>query len=224
MAKWVYLLLNLGTFGAALVMGRGWKQEWLQYWRTAIVAVCSVALPFLVWDMVATHRGHWAFSKTFTLGPELLGLPIEEYLFFIVVGLACIALWEQVQRQVPRAPVASEWLLVPYGLAAVLLWFWWGREYTMIVGLVGLTVIALLMHLRRRLLTRAWLVYQAVLLGLFALFNSILTALPVVTYGSQYYSGVRLETIPLEDVLYNFVLTNLVIVAYLAIRRHRAHL
>jgi len=62
----------------------------------ALLATGIVAVPFLVWDVVVTDAGHWSFSSKYILGPKLLNLPIEEVLFFLVVPLAAILVWDTV--------------------------------------------------------------------------------------------------------------------------------
>ncbi|MDT9591469.1 lycopene cyclase domain-containing protein [Nocardioides zeae] len=75
--------------------------------RLALTVVC-VAVPFVVWDVAATHAGHWRFDLTQTLGIELPGgLPLEEWAFFLVVPLASVLTLEAV-RSVRRWPVGDE--------------------------------------------------------------------------------------------------------------------
>jgi len=56
-------------------------------------SVCLSAIPFITWDMFATWRGHWSFNPKYVVGIHLGNLPIEEYLFFLVVPQGCILLW-----------------------------------------------------------------------------------------------------------------------------------
>ena len=63
---------------------------------TAVAATLLVALPFVVWDIAVTAAGHWSFSDTYTLGWRIAGLPLEEWLFFIVVPLTSILVWDTV--------------------------------------------------------------------------------------------------------------------------------
>jgi lycopene cyclase domain-containing protein len=52
-----------------------------------------VAIPWLVWDVWATSRGHWAFNDNYILGFKIINLPIEEILFFLVIPYSSIFLW-----------------------------------------------------------------------------------------------------------------------------------
>jgi lycopene cyclase domain-containing protein len=222
MAKFVYLLLDLGTLCAAFSFGIFWRQEWVRFWRQTVLAVGVTSLAFLAWDVVATHAGHWDFNEKYTVGITIFGLPIEEYLFFIVVSLASLAIWQRVQTFAGKRLIGVKWLLVSLGGAILTNLAWWGRGYTAAVTSMTVIVCLLLATVARPLLTRAWGWYLVILTGLFLIFNTVLTALPIVTYGAEHFSGVRLGTIPLEDAFYNFALINAVVIAYhLLLRRVR---
>jgi lycopene cyclase domain-containing protein len=62
-----------------------------------VIAVGGMCLPFWIWDVAATWRGHWSFSPQYTLGVGFLGMPVEEWLFFPVVGFVSIFTWESVK-------------------------------------------------------------------------------------------------------------------------------
>lgn len=62
--------------------------------RLVAVTLAPVVLGFGVWDLLATARGHWWFADRYVLGVRLLGLPIEEWLFFIVVPLCALLTYE----------------------------------------------------------------------------------------------------------------------------------
>lgn len=60
------------------------------------VAIACAATPFVVWDVLATHAGEWRFDGAQVLGVRLLGLPVEEWAFFVVIPFAAIACYEAV--------------------------------------------------------------------------------------------------------------------------------
>lgn len=64
--------------------------------RRVGLSVLPVAVVFVVWDVAATHAGHWAFDPEQTLSVRLLDLPLEELAFFLVIPLAGLLTYEAV--------------------------------------------------------------------------------------------------------------------------------
>lgn len=69
--------------------------------RRLLATLVPVVAVFALWDLVAVARGHWWFSPRYTTGVTLAGLPLEEWLFFLVVPL-CALLTFEVLGQGPR--------------------------------------------------------------------------------------------------------------------------
>ncbi len=67
-----------------------------------VAAVVLGATPFVVWDLWATHAGHWRFDPRQTLPWRLAGLPLEEFGFFVVIPLAAILTYETVRTMRAR--------------------------------------------------------------------------------------------------------------------------
>ena len=66
-------------------------------WLAALVPVFLVFSP----DWVAIRRGHWTYSPRYTTGIELLGLPLEELVFFVVVPTCAPLTYQAVVRLPP---------------------------------------------------------------------------------------------------------------------------
>ena len=166
-------------------------------------------IPYIIWDVLVTDS-HWWFNKAYTLDFRLLGLPVEEWLFFITVPFGCLLVWETLpdtnlstQMKPLRHVRTSLYAALPIGIWV----FSTGRQYTGLVlccfGIVGLTDTLLGTDL---LLQPKTYIYLAIVSGLILVFNGYLTARPVVLYGEAYQSGYRILTIPVEDFGYGFTL------------------
>ena len=71
--------------------------------KRAALSVLPVSIPFLIWDAYAIAQGHWFFDREQMLG--IVGpfsIPLEEYLFFIVVPMAAIMTIEGVTTVKPH--------------------------------------------------------------------------------------------------------------------------
>ncbi|MDD3087843.1 MAG: lycopene cyclase domain-containing protein [Candidatus Omnitrophica bacterium] len=49
---------------------------------------------FGAWDVFATWRGHWYFDADRVWPVKIINLPLEEWLFFVVITFCCIFTWE----------------------------------------------------------------------------------------------------------------------------------
>ena len=85
------------------IVGSFWLEVFLkvgvlkQIKRVAL-AIAPVAFLFIAWDKYAIANGHWFFDKEQILG--IYGpfcIPLEEYLFFIVVPIAALMTIEAVR-------------------------------------------------------------------------------------------------------------------------------
>jgi len=75
--------------------------------RRLVATLLPVLAVFVAWDLVATRRGHWSFTDEYVLGVRLLGLPLEEWLFFIVVPVCALLTFEALGRPRIRRLTAS---------------------------------------------------------------------------------------------------------------------
>ncbi len=80
--------------------------------RRLLLAVLPLLVIFYVWDAVAIARGHWDYSPAHTTGWMLpFAVPVEEFVFFIVIPLCGLLTFEAVGRMLGRrsgvAPSAS---------------------------------------------------------------------------------------------------------------------
>ncbi len=64
--------------------------------RLALALACMGAV-FVGWDLLGARLGHWDYNPAYTTGIRALGLPLEEYLFFVVVPLCGIMAYEAVR-------------------------------------------------------------------------------------------------------------------------------
>ena len=74
--------------------------------RRAMTAIAPVAFCCLIWDAYAIANKHWFFDKEQIIGVfGPLNIPLEEYLFFIIIPLAAIMTIEAVRA------VKKDWII-----------------------------------------------------------------------------------------------------------------
>jgi lycopene cyclase domain-containing protein len=93
---------------AFTVFGSFWleiflKTSVLKRWRRALISILPISFFFLVWDAYAIAQGHWFFNRDRMLGIYgPFGIPLEEFLFFIIVPMAAILTIEGVTTVKPH--------------------------------------------------------------------------------------------------------------------------
>jgi lycopene cyclase domain-containing protein len=77
---------------------------------------------FILWDVWFTRAEIWGFNHNFTRNSYFLDLPVEEWLFFLVVPYACIFLYEVLRYFVKKFyfPKASR-LFIIFALLALII-------------------------------------------------------------------------------------------------------
>ena len=76
-----------------------------------LLTILLAGTPFLLWDLYATHAGHWWFDADQTLPMRVAGIPYEEVAFFVVIPLVSVLTLEAtraVRRHGLRRPAAPE--------------------------------------------------------------------------------------------------------------------
>lgn len=207
-----YLFLDVGAIATAVGIGLWRSQNWIASWRKTLLAIGISMAPFVAWDVCATAAGHWSFNPAFTLGATVALLPIEELLFFIVIPLVTLCVWELCAPMTGKSRVftAIQWTIV--AAAAILA----AANLTHVYSLLAAASACLVAigWLWRPYGAARWGAFVAIMFVLFLAANTVLTALPIVQYNPAQYSGVRIGTIPVEDFFYNFALVGACVLAY----------
>lgn len=90
-----YEYLLLLTLCISIPLWQSFNPRWglKGKFKLTLKVITLSALPYLIWDALATLRGHWHFNPDYTLGFEIYNLPIEEILFFFVIPFCCVFTW-----------------------------------------------------------------------------------------------------------------------------------
>ncbi|MBM1104814.1 lycopene cyclase domain-containing protein [Aurantibacter crassamenti] len=211
MQSYTYLLLDICCIFIPFIASFYPKHAFYKEWKPFFLANFLVALFFLAWDADFTFNKIWGFNPDYLTGIYILNLPIEEILFFLSVPYACVFTYFSMKYLVQHNPLA----IYQKGITIVLLVFLLlvgllslDKWYTSITSL--LTAVYLLFRLvRKKNLSYHYLSYF-VIFPFFFLSNGILTGsfidAPIVWYNDDENLGIRLFTIPVEDVVYGMLL------------------
>jgi lycopene cyclase domain-containing protein len=218
----LYLILDLAVLFFPLVLSFDRKVAFYRKWPAVFMSILIVGAFHIVWDVLVTQAGHWSFSEKYAGDFRILGLPIPELVFFIVVPYACLFIYEVVRayfrERTVRLPRSV--LFVLAGVFAGLALVFRDNGYTAIVA--SATALLFLMSglFFADVFRSSWTwLFFAISYVPFLLANGVLTALPVVIYNPLSILGIRIYTIPLEDFFYSFSMLGFNLLVHLLFRR-----
>lgn len=219
--KSLYLLINFFTILFPLIFSFHPKLKFNLNFKPFFLANTAVALAFIGWDMIFTQLGVWGFNHTYVSGLYILNLPIEEILFFICIPFACVFTYHclNVFYKISWAEKTERIIILLFIASLFITGFvFYDKLYTSVTFIsLGLCLAALKFGLKVDFLPKLISIYPVLLIPFFIV-NGILTGTglesPVVWYNNAENMGIRLMTIPLEDVFYGFELILLNVFLY----------
>lgn len=217
--QFLYLLLILLTPLGPIALSFDKRVAYVKTWKWSLLAVLIIAIPYLLWDQYFTQNEVWGFNPEYLSGVYLGDLPIEEVSFFFVVPFACTFIYACVKyyfRNVNLKVFNYVFVVLILGYVGFLYSKNMIGWYTISAILVALPVILYIFRDKQRFQYLP-LAFVFSLLPFF-LINGILTGSfiegEIVWYNPDHFSGIRLFTIPMEDVIYGFGLIALNIILY----------
>lgn len=209
----LYLIINIGSLIIPFLYSFEKKMNFIQHWKAVFLAILIVAVPFLIWDIWFTKIGVWGFNSAYLLGYNIFNLPFEEVLFFICIPYASLFTHYALLYFFPKISLTKSithvitFLLLLISIVLVFLNL--DKWYTVINFLLfGLLMLFSILS-KTKLLQQFYLTFLVVLIP-FLIVNGLLTgsfiAEEVVWYNNAENLGIRLGTIPIEDVFYAFTM------------------
>jgi len=217
--SFTYILVLFFTVIICFIASFDKRLQFNKHFGAFLKASVLVAIPFIAWDVWFTAKGVWWFNINYTMGLNIAGLPLEEWLFFIFIPFSCIFTYYSIDKF-----FKMEWLsgfnnlivFVTVIVCSVTALLYYDKIYTLITSLSAiLTVVYLHFIAKADWISKASLVFTILMLG-FLPVNGILTGTgldtPIVNYNPDDFLGIRILTIPIEDAVYGY--TQFLLVLY----------
>lgn len=219
----LYLLLNLGSISIPFLFSFHPKLKFYKLWKALFLSLLLTMLIFIPWDVIFTKNGFWGFNDNYFLGLSILGLPVEEWLFFVCIPYACVFTHYALLYYFPNIKISKKNTLFISGILSTILLILTllntDKWYTLVNFAYALILIPIIVKNNLELLQKFFLTFIVMLIPFF-LVNGILTGSmivdEVVWYNNDENLGIRLFTIPVEDTIYAFtlILTNIFLTEY----------
>jgi len=223
-----YLIIDILILIFPLLFTFTWKFKYYKFFKPLSISILIVGLSYILWDIIVTARGDWWFNKEFLIGIEILGLPVEEIMFFIVVPFACIFIYENLEYFIKDKEIFfNKWLYLSLSAIFIILGLiFYRQDYTILAMFSCALFFILSSTLYPGILkSRNYWLYIILSFMPFIIFNYLLTSLIVVGYnpdaiwgGHGAWNG-RILTIPLEDFFYNFSMLSFYLLTYIYFKR-----
>lgn len=208
--KGLYLILDAITLMCPVLLSFDRRVRYVTSWGNVLLASTIIAIPFLIWDAYFTENGFWGFNPDYLVDISFFGLPIEEILFFWVVPLACVFVYECCKFYFREQTWRITNVIIQIGILGYLGFLssknpsGWYTLTTIIAA-----AITVFIWFNSRHFKQIGIAYLLCLIP-FLFVNGVLTGswidAPIVWYNSQEFSDLRMGTIPMEDAMYGFSL------------------
>lgn len=175
---------------------------------------------YIVWDIYFTSKGVWSFNPECITGLKIVNLPVEEVLFFFVVPYCCMFIYECIRvyfRNLKRKrqyDLFLKLLAVALVIAGIIFHKKMYTSWTFI--LTGLFIIFLYANKKyfKHFDATSFVISYSIIVIPFLVVNGYLTSIPVVLYNDNENLGMKISTIPVEDVLYGMLLVMMNVAIY----------
>ena len=206
-------MINTSAISVPLIFSFYKKTEFWTKWKQLLPGLLIMDSIYIIWDILFTYIGIWGFNNKYLTGYNIFNLPLEEWLFFICIPYASLFIHFSMLKINPNWKLSTmNTKVISYIIISALLIFTimnLGKLYTNCCFLITIGILLWVLINRIELLQTFFISYLFVLIPFFII-NGILTGTyiidEVVWYNNDHNMGIRLGTIPFEDIFYGFTL------------------
>ena len=217
MHHYLYLIILISSIFVPFIFTFHKRLKFHHHFKFLAFGLILMLFIFIPWDIWFTEMGIWGFNEYYISGLYFFNLPLEECLFFICIPFCCIftyhVVWTlSVDKSFKSMKNTSFILSIILFFAGV---FWMDKLYTFYT-FIGLSIVLLIAPfiINMKIFFKAFFI----LLIPFFIVNGLLTGSfienQIVWYNDNHNLGIRLFTIPIEDVFYNCFMLLLVMIGY----------
>lgn len=213
--NFLYLAIDLFAILIPLIFSFENKLKFYRFFPALIPAISFIAGVFLIWDWIFTENKIWGFNSKYLTGISFYGLPIEEILFFFCIPYACIFTYLVVNyffEDFIKGLSKSEniFFYIFLSVSALSSIVFSKLAYTQTTFLILTLILVIYKFFFKERFFMNFLFSYLFILFPFSIINGILTGTgikgEVVWYNNSENLGIRILTIPIEDVFYGFAL------------------
>ena len=150
MQSYYYLFLDLFSFLIPFLFSFEKKRmHFIQHWKAYFTSIIAVGIFFILWESYFAYQNIWGFNDQYLIGFRILKLPIEEWLFFLLIPYASVFIHYSLKYFFPKVilnATVTKWItyvLFLVGLSITV--FNYNKMYTFVcVGLFTVLMLSLI--------------------------------------------------------------------------------
>ena len=196
------------------------KIKFNNHFKVLMLSIPISAIPFIIWDIIFTHYKIWGFNKYF-VSTYLINLPIEEYLFFIIIPFCCLYTYHVIDRYQISITKSINWTIIQKAFILILTitaLINFSKTYTFVCFISCSIILLLNLKINNSINNHSFHTTFILILIPFLIVNGALTGLfyeqTVVWYNKNMILGFYILTIPIEDLIYSYQLQLLNLLIY----------
>ena len=185
--------------------------NFIRFWKPFFLAIITVGLFFIIWDIYFAYQNVWGFNDDYLIGIRWFKLPLEEWLFFLLIPYASNFIHYSLEYFFPKLELSKK---ATQGISIILFVvslgvFTWNLDKIYTASSFGLFALLMLFQMlfQWKYARRFYISFIVIYIPFFFV-NSALTGSysdkPVVFYDDTENLGIRVGTMPLEDSFYCF--------------------
>ena len=212
MQNYYYIALDICSFLIPFLFS--FERElmnFIRFWKPFFSAIILVGLFFIIWDVYFAYENVWGFNNEYLIGIRWFKLPLEEWLFFLLIPYASNFIHYSLEYFFPKLELSKN---ITQSITIVLFVvslgvFTWNLDKIYTAASFGLFSLLMLFQMlfQWKYARRFYLSFIVIYIPFFFV-NSALTGSysenPVVFYNNNENLGIRVRTMPLEDSFYCF--------------------
>lgn len=221
-----YLFLQLSYLLIPVVLSVSSKVRFVFQLRYLFPAVVFTGLIYVMWNMRFIELGIWNYNYDYLTGIDLLDIPIEEWLSFLIVPISAAYIFDWTKIKLGQFEHHNIFLVISlllFILMGVLAYIFRRNMFSFFTFFLtaiylGYTVFRNRFKQHYPAFYFSWL---AILIPFTVVF-AIAGMLPIIAYQADQIMGVAILAVPLERFFYVFlmILITLTIYEYLSLRRY----
>ena len=212
MQNYYYIALDICSFLIPFLFS--FEKKWMnfiRFWKPFFSAIILVGLFFIIWDIYFAYENVWGFNNEYLIGIRWFKLPLEEWLFFLLIPYASNFIHYSLEYFFPKLELSKN---ITQSITIVLFVmslgvFTWNLDKIYTAASFGLFALLMLFQMlfQWKYARRFYLSFIVIYIPFFFV-NSALTGSysdnSVVFYNDAENLGIRIGTMPLEDSFYCF--------------------